>query len=173
MVSKSFLFAASFLILIKESQSCKIARKEPEYRVTDVKINRKDEKTLTEVVLKSFQLGDPSNKKDLSVPLSFQSSDDMGSDYIGYIPDDYGSLVAVVSGQDTSSVHITSDKSGEQWFSIINKCVYETSDIDQSNLESFSKELMNLIKTNKQTCNPYIGLSTNPYHTDGILRHQF
>ena len=162
MFLKSFLFTA--LLLIKESQSCMTARKEPEYRVTDVKINRKDEKTLTEVVLKSFQLGDPSNKKDLSVPLSFQSSDDMGSDYIGYIPDDYGSLVVVASGQDISTVHITSDKSGEQWFSIINKCVYETSDIDRSNLESFSNEFMNLIKTNKQTCNPYIGLSSYPYH---------
>ena len=159
MFLKSFLFTVS--LLIKDSQSCMTARKEPEYRVTDVKINRKDEKTLTEIVLKTFPLIDPSNKKDISVPLSFHSSDGFGSNYIGSIPGDYGSSVIVgrIDRHDSFSVLIINEKSGDQWFDIINKCVYETTDINRSNLQSFRKELMNLIKSNKHTCNPYINMT--------------
>ena len=135
MFSSSLLFTVSLLILINESLSCKAVRREPEYRITDVKILRKSERELTNLILRtSVRFG-----KDLNVPLSRRRSISL-SPYTGSIPGDYGSSVAVErldfwDYENDFLVRISSDKSGDQNFLIINKHVHEIS--DTRNVEEF------------------------------------
>ena len=130
MLSKYFLISFVLLILIHETQSCKTARKDPEYRIFDVKINRKG-KTLTDIVLKTFKFNDLSFGKTLNVPLSPRRI--YKGSYIGSIPGDVGGTVIVErfpewrkwDYEDNWQVRITSDKSGYQAFAIFDKLVFE------------------------------------------------
>ena len=135
MFSSSLLFTVSLLILINESLSCKAVRREPEYRITDVKILRKNERELTNLILRtSVRFG-----KDLNVSLSQRRS---WNPYTGSIPGDYGSSVIVErldnglwDSEYDFLVKISSDKSGDQNFLIIDKQVHEIS--DTRNVEEF------------------------------------
>ena len=92
MSSNTLCYAVLLLILINETQTCKPARRDPEYRIIDVKIIKKDGQTPSSIL---FRTSEPFGK-DISVPLSLRGRRiGLFKIYTGSIPDEYGSSVRV------------------------------------------------------------------------------